>query len=130
MSLVPVNPPNSPPATISQGMILQGKGIFVTSGHCALDERGEPLAADFETQVVAVFESLSRTLQAAGLGFDCVARLVTYVVDFDPSMTDTIRKVRSRYISKERPPTSVLIAAAALYDPRLRIEVEVLAVVP
>jgi enamine deaminase RidA (YjgF/YER057c/UK114 family) len=111
-------------------MILQGKGIFVTSGHCALDESGEPLAGDFETQVVAVFESLSRTLQAAGLGFDCVARLVTYVVDFEPSMTDTIRKVRSRYISKERPPTSVLIAAAALYDPRLRIEVEVLAVVP
>jgi enamine deaminase RidA (YjgF/YER057c/UK114 family) len=128
--LVPVNPPNSPPASISQGIILQGKGIFVTSGHCALDQNGEPLEGDFAAQVAAVFESLGRTLKAAGLSFENVARITTYVTDFEPSMTDTIRAVRSKYISKDRPPTSVLIAAAALYDPRLRIEVEVLAVVP
>jgi 2-iminobutanoate/2-iminopropanoate deaminase len=128
--LTPVNPPNSPPSSVSQGMILHGKGIFVTSGHCAVDEKGDPLEADFETQVTAVFESLGKTLKAAGLGFESVARLVTYVTDYEPSMTDTIRRVRSRYISKDKPPTSVIIAAAALYDPRLRIEVECLAVAP
>ena len=128
--LIPVNPPNTAPSSISQGVILQGKGLFVSSGHVAVDEKGEIVSDDFETQVTAVFDSIGRTLKAAGLGFDCVARLVTYVTDYHPSMVDTIRTVRSRYISKELPPASVLVAAAALYDPRLRIEVEVIAVVP
>lgn len=128
--LVPVNPPNRKWPGISQGVILQGKGIFLSSGHVALDENGEPLEADFEAQVTAVFESIGRTLEVAGLGFDSVARLVTYVTDYEPSMVDTIRRVRRRYLSQDRPPASVLVAAAALYDPRLRIEVEVIAIVP
>lgn len=128
--LVPVNPPNAPPSSISQGVILQGKGIFVSSGHVPVDESGELVTGNFEAQVTAVFEAIGRTLRAAGLGFDSVARLVTYVTDYEPAMVDTIRKVRSRYISKEKPPASVLVAAAALYDPRIRIEVEVIAVVP
>jgi 2-iminobutanoate/2-iminopropanoate deaminase len=128
--LVPVNPPHTNWPGISQGVILQGRGIFVSSGHVALDEHGGIIEGDFESQVIAVFEGIGRTLKAAGLGFDSVARLVTYVTDYEPSMVDTIRRVRSRYLSQERPPASVLVAAAALYDPRLRIEVEVIAVVP
>ena len=128
--LVPVNPPDEQWPGISKGVILQGKGIFLSSGHVALDETGEPLEGDFEAQVTAVFESIGRTLKAAGLGFDSVARLVTYVTDYEPSMVETIRTVRRRYLSQDRPPASVLVAAAALYDPRLRIEVEVTAVVP
>lgn len=128
--LVPVNPPDEQWPGISKGVILQGKGIFLSSGHVALDETGEPLEGNFEAQVTAVFESIGRTLKAAGLGFDSVARLVTYVTDYEPSMVETIRTVRRRYLSRDCPPASVLVAAAALYDPRLRIEVEVTAVVP
>lgn len=128
--LVPVNLPNAAPSSISQGVILQGKGIFVSSGHVPVDENGELVTGNFEAQVTAVFEAIGRTLTAAGLSFDCVARLVTYVTDYEPAMVDTIRKVRSRYLSKDKPPASVLVAAAALYDPRIRIEVEVIAVVP
>jgi 2-iminobutanoate/2-iminopropanoate deaminase len=128
--LVPVNPPNANWPGVSQAVILKGKGILVSSGHVALDESGEPLTGDFESQVVAVFESIGRTLKAAGLGFDSIARIVTYVTDYEPSMVDAIRSVRRRYVSQDRPPASVLIAAAALYDPRLRLEMEVIAVVP
>jgi 2-iminobutanoate/2-iminopropanoate deaminase len=128
--LVPVNPPNASWPGVSQAVILKGKGILVSSGHVALDASGEPLTGDFESQVVAVFESIGRTLKAAGLGFDSIARIVTYVTDYEPSMVDAIRSVRRRYVSQERPPASVLIAAAALYDPRLRLEMEVIAVVP
>lgn len=127
--LVPVNPPNAKWPGLSQGVILQGKGIFLSSGHVALTEDGEPLDGDFEAQVIAVFESIGRTLKAAGLEFDSIARLVTYVTDYEPSMVETFRNVRRRYLSQDRPPASVLVAAAALYDPRLRIEVEVIAVV-
>jgi len=128
--LIPVNPPNASWPGLSQGVILQGNGIFLTSGHVGLDEKGELVSGDFETQVVAVFEGIGRTLKAAGLGFESVARIVTYVTDYEPGMVDIIRRVRSRYVSQEKPPASVLIAAAALYDPRVRVEVEVIAVVP
>ena len=128
--LMPVNPPTAKWPGVSQGVILQGKGILLSSGHVALGADGEPLEGDFEAQVTAVFESIGSTLKAAGLGFDSVARLVTYVTNYEPSMVETFRKVRRRYLSQDRPPASVFVAAAALYDPRLRIEVEVIAVVP
>ncbi len=128
--LVTVNPPNSAWPGVSQGVVLQGKGVFLTSGHVPLAENGELVTGDFEPQVVAVYEGIGRTLQAAGLTFEHVARIVTYVTNYEPSMIDTIRKVRSRYLSKDHPPASVLVAAAALYDPRIRIEAEVIAVVP
>jgi enamine deaminase RidA (YjgF/YER057c/UK114 family) len=111
-------------------MILQGKGIFVSSGHVPMDEAGNLITGDFESQVVAVFEGLKRTLTAAGLTFEHVARTVTYVTDYEPSMIDIFKAVRARYYKMDKPPASVLIAAAALYDPRIRLEVEIMAVVP
>jgi 2-iminobutanoate/2-iminopropanoate deaminase len=128
--LTAVNPPNASWPGISQGVILQGKGIFMSSGHVPMDEQGNLVTGDFESQVIAVFESLKRTLRAAGLTFESVARVVTYVTDYEPSMVDVIRKVRSRYYNLEKPPASVLIAAAALYDPRIKLEVEIVAVLP
>jgi 2-iminobutanoate/2-iminopropanoate deaminase len=128
--LTAVNPPGAAWPGISQGVILQGKGIFVSSGHMPYGPDGQIVDGDFESQVVAVYEGIGRTLGAAGLGFKDVARVVTYVTQYEPSMVDTIRQVRARYLSQERPPASVLIAAAALYDPRIRIEAEVMAVVP
>jgi enamine deaminase RidA (YjgF/YER057c/UK114 family) len=111
-------------------MLLQGTGLFVTSGHTPVAEDGNLVTGDFETQVVAAYESLGRTLRAAGLTFGHVARLVTYVTDYEPSLVDTIRQVRSRYLSAENPPTSTLVGVAALYDSRIRIEIEAMAVVP
>jgi 2-iminobutanoate/2-iminopropanoate deaminase len=128
--LTAVNPPNASWPGISQGVILQGKGIFMSSGHVPMDEQGNLVTGDFESQVIAVFESLKRTLRAAGLTFESVARVVTYVTDYEPSMIDVIKKVRSRYYNLEKPPASVLIAAAALYDPRIKLEVEIVAVLP
>jgi len=80
--------------------------------------------------VIALFEGLGRTLKAAGLGFEHVARVTAYVTDFQPELIDTIRKVRSRYLNQKAPPASVMVGTSALYDPRLRVEAEVIAVIP
>ena len=123
-------PPGMAFPGISQAIVLRGSGVLVSSGMVPVDESGEMVTGDFGTQVVAVYENIRRALSAAGFGFEQIARLVTYVTDYDPSMIAVTRKVRSRYLSKETPPASVLISAAALYDPRARIEVEFIAVVP
>ncbi|MER8792409.1 RidA family protein [Mesorhizobium sp. M0983] len=127
--LVPVNPSEAAPS-FSQGMILKGSGVFVSSGHVGTDEKGKMVVSSFEDQVVAVFESIGRTLSAGGLGFEHVARVKYYITDFEPMLMDIVRKVRSRYLRAEIPPASVLIGISALPDPGARIEVEVIAVVP
>jgi 2-iminobutanoate/2-iminopropanoate deaminase len=128
--LCAVNPPGATFAGLSQAVVICGGSILVTSGHVPVDESGNIVEGEFETQVSAAFESLARTLKAANVGFESVARLTTYVTDYSPDMLPTFRKVRSRYLSADTPPASVLIAAAALYDPRVRIELEAIAVVP
>ncbi|MGE0211299.1 MAG: RidA family protein [Parvibaculaceae bacterium] len=130
MLLTPINPPSAAWPGVSQGMILKGNGIFVSTGHVGVDEQGNVIDASLEDQVVALFESLGRTLKAASLGFEHVARMTTYVTDFESETVDTIRRVRSRYFNADAPPASVMIGVAALYDPRLRVEAEIIAVVP
>jgi 2-iminobutanoate/2-iminopropanoate deaminase len=130
MLLTPINPPNAAWPSVSQGMILRGSGTFVSTGHVGVDERGNVIDTSFEDQVVALFESLGRTLKAADLGFEHVARMTTYVTDFETETVDTIRRVRGRYFNADAPPASVMVGIAALYDPRLRVEAEIIAVVP
>ena len=128
--LEPVNPPNAGWPGVSQGMMVKGSGFFVSSGHVGVDKKGEVVVSSLEDQVIALFEGLGRTLEAAGLGFEHVARVTAYVTDFQPELIDTIRKVRSRYLNQKAPPASVMVGTSALYDPRLRVEAEVIAVVP
>lgn len=127
--LAPVNPPGARWPGLSQGVRVQGRGIFLSGGHTGTDSSGEPVTTSMEDQIVAMFESLGRTLAAAGLGFEHVARATCYVREFSPELLDTIRAVRGRYWRQDCPPASVMVQAG-LYDPRLHAEIEVIAVDP
>jgi enamine deaminase RidA (YjgF/YER057c/UK114 family) len=126
--LTPYNPPDQCRAGLSQAVGIEGSSILVTSGITATDDAGNVIEGDFEAQVIAVYRNIGKVLAAAGLGFDSIARITTYLTHFDVSMIPTIRKVRGRHLSEQCPPASVMIGVAALYDPRLRIEVEIIAV--
>jgi enamine deaminase RidA (YjgF/YER057c/UK114 family) len=128
--LTPYNPPGQAWPGISQAVAIKSAGVLVTSGITALDEAGNVVEGDFEAQVVAVYRNIEQVLKAASLGFDSIARITTYVTGYDPSMIPVIRKVRGRYLSQSCPPASVVIGVAALYDPRLKIEVEIVAAIP
>ena len=125
-----INPPGAAWSGVSTGVLGRGSGIFVSSGHVGADEKGEIVTASLENQLVALFEGLGRTLKAAGLGFEHIARTTYYVTDYEPALVDTLRKVRSRYLGQETSPASVLVGVAALYDPRIRVEAEVIAIDP
>jgi enamine deaminase RidA (YjgF/YER057c/UK114 family) len=128
--LDPINPPGAAFPGISQAMRIRRGDLLVLSGHVPVDADGQLVTGDFATQLDAVFKAISRTLSAAGVGFEAVARLTIYVVAYEPGMLATLREVRSRYISASAPPASVFVSVAALYDPRVRVEVEGLAVIP
>jgi len=127
--LTAVNPPGSAWPGVSQGVILKGSGVFVSTGHVGTSADGEIVVSSPEDQIVALFENLKATLTAADLDFANVARMTCYVNSFDDATMATLRSVRARYWNQECPPSSVIVQAV-LYDPRLLVEAEVLAVVP
>jgi 2-iminobutanoate/2-iminopropanoate deaminase len=126
--LTPVNPPEAKWPGLSQGMLIKGSGFFVSGGHVGTDVEGNPVTSSMEDQIVAMFESLGRTLNAAGLSFADIARATCYVREFSPELLATIKEVRKRYYDQACPPASVMVQAG-LYDPAFHAEIEVIAVV-
>lgn len=126
--LSPINPPKSNWPGVSQAVMGEGK-VVVTTGHVGVDETGEPITSSVEDQVVAVFESMAATLGAAGLGFDHVARVTSYVKSYDSEFMDTFRAVRNRYLNQDCPPASVMVQAG-LIDDRFLVECEFIAIAP
>ena len=129
MPLVPANPEGAAWPGVSMGVAVTGKGLFLTTGHTGTDARGEPVTTSMEDQLVALFENLKATLAAAGLGFEHVAQIKAYLKSFDPEFMSTYRTVRARYFNQTCPPASVAVQAG-LYDDRLLIEAELIAVIP
>jgi enamine deaminase RidA (YjgF/YER057c/UK114 family) len=82
-------------------------------------------------QLDAAFRAIGRTLAAAGADFSTAIKFTYYVVDYRPEMLAVLKKVRNRYINQDVPPASTFVAVAALYDPRLCIEIDgIVAVAP
>lgn len=130
MSLTVVNSvPDTDAGKPSAGVIGAGAGIFVSTGHVGVDASGVPVTRSPEDQIVALFENLDATLKEAGLGFEQVMRMTSFVKSFDAEFMATFRTVRARYLSEEAPPASVMVQAA-LYDDCLLVESEVIALVP
>ena len=129
MSLVAVNPTGASWPGVSMAVLDAERGILVSTGHVGTGADGEPVTSSVEAQVVALFENLKQTLGCAGLGFEHVARMTSYIKSYDPEFMAAFRAVRLRYFDPARPPASVMVQAG-LYDDRLWVEAEVIAVAP
>ncbi|TDR76440.1 RidA family protein [Paludibacterium purpuratum] len=128
--LRPINPPGPSIPGLSNAMLIESGRLLLLSGHVPLDETGRVCAPDLATQLDQVFRNMSATLQAAGVGFEAVARLTLYIRDFESSLLPVIREVRDRWVDVERPPASSLIGVASLFHPEVLVEVDAFAVVP
>lgn len=129
MTLSAVNPPGAVWPGVSMAVIDQQRGVLVSTGHVGTGPDGDPVTTSVEDQVVALFENLKKTLETAGLGFENVARMTSYIKSYDPDFMATFRSVRLRYFNPTCPPASVMVQAG-LYDDRLLLEAEVIAIAP
>lgn len=125
-----INPPGPSIPGISQAVLVESGRPLYLSGHVPFDETGSVPSLEIGIQLDLVFKNLHATLQAAGVGFEAVARLTIYVCDLNPSLLPTIRDVRDRWIKLDQPPASVLIGVASLFRPDVLVEVDAFAVVP
>ena len=107
--------------------IRAGNTIYV-AGQVARDENGELVApGDAAGQVRQVYANLGRVLEKAGADWSHVVKVTTYLIDRADSAT--VSAVRVETFGEHRPPHTGLIVAG-LGGPDVRLEVEVIAVLP
>ena len=107
----------------------RGTRTIHISGQVGINERGEIVGkGDLAQQTEQAFQNLKLALEAAGATWNDVAVTRLYVVGLKPEHVPIIRQVRSRYVSKERPPASTLVGVSALVGAEWLIEIEAMAV--
>jgi enamine deaminase RidA (YjgF/YER057c/UK114 family) len=105
-----------------------GKTIYV-SGQVPVDGDGNLIGkGDLMAQAEKVFDNLRLALEGAGASFADVVKLNMYIVDYKHEYRDMLHRVRSRFVSREKPPASTLIGVQALARDGFLIEVEAIAV--
>ena len=107
--------------------VRTGEHIFV-SGTTAVDRRGRVVAPnDAGGQTRRIFEIISSVLTQAGACLEDVVRTRIFVTDI-ASDADAIGEVHGEIFGEVRP-AATMVEVSRLSDPRLRVEIEVDAVV-
>ncbi len=101
-----------------------GQFLFV-SGMTARGTEAE--SGDMEAQTDAVLKKIEHVLESEGASFKDVARVTVYVTDLNDF--EKIHEVRRRYFG-DYLPASTLVQVASLIGPKIKIEIEAIAVVP
>ncbi|MEU4624673.1 RidA family protein [Actinoplanes sp. NPDC023801] len=104
-------------------------GLLFVSGQTALNDAAD-VPEDFDVELDQAFAALVAALAAAGAAPADLARVTIYVRDLPNRSLETIRAVRDRWIAPGSRPASALIGVAALFDPRVQVEIDAVAVAP
>lgn len=100
--------------------------LVLVAGQYASDRDGHTNSGDFAAQVDQSFTNLGTALRAAGLGYEHVVRLGTYIVEHDSEKLE-ILLAAIRRIWGDRPPAQTLIGVASLALPDMLFEVDAVA---
>ncbi len=127
MSATPIHLDPDPlkPFRISPGYVVNGMAYL--SGHAAISESGELVGiGDFDVQAEATFQSLERTLKAAGSDLSKVIKVTIFLTDM--ANFEKIVDLRGKWFT-EPYPADTIIEVTSLALPELMIEIEAIATV-
>lgn len=128
-----INPEGLPqPEHYVQAAVATGSRTVYLSGQVARDADGNPVGAgDLAAQVEQAYSNVATALAAVGGGFDDVAKLTVYVVDWSEdklaALGAGVARVAERLGVDPRKPIT-LLGVASLGEPDLLVEVEAVAV--
>jgi len=113
------------PFRISPGYVVNGMAFL--SGHAAISESGGLVGVgDFDAQAEATFQSLERTLKAAGSDLSEVIKVTIFLTDM--TNFEKIVDLRGKWFT-EPYPADTIIEVKSLALPELMIEIEAIATV-
>jgi enamine deaminase RidA (YjgF/YER057c/UK114 family) len=124
-------PPGWPrPSGFANGIAARGQ-IVVTAGIIGWDETGTIVAPDLAGQLRQILLNTLAILAEGGAGPEHIVRMTWYVVDIDEyrlglaEIGAAYKEVIGRHF-----PAMAVVEVGALVEPRARIEIETMAVVP
>ena len=110
----------------SQAILTDGGRLLFIAGQTASDKDGNVVGVgDIEAQAKQVFEKIKIIVEEAGGTLDDIVKTTVYITD--AKYREGQRKVRSQYMIKD-PPTSTLIIVKGLARDEFLIEIEAIAV--
>ncbi|MFG3192237.1 RidA family protein [Streptomyces omiyaensis] len=125
------NPPtlhDPTPFGYSHAASAPGELVFI-GGQYASDATGAPVPGDFADQVTLSLTHLRHALEGAGLGYEHVVRLGSYVVDHDLGKLEVLGKALHGAFG-DRLPAQTLSGVASLALPGMLFEIDAVAVRP
>ncbi len=129
MSVQLINPPGlvEPQGYTHVGVATGSRMVFL-SGQVAQDAEGKVVGkGDLAAQTEQALRNVGRALAGAGATFQDVAKTTIYVVDWRPEkMADLVAGLQRSGAGAPGPTT--LVGVAALGDPDLLVEFDVIAV--
>ncbi len=110
----------------SQAILVEGGKLLFIAGQTASNKDGNVVGVgDIEAQAKQVFENIKTIVEEAGGTLDDIVKTTVYITD--SKYREGQRKVRSQYLLKD-PPTSTLIVVKGLAREEFLIEIESIAV--
>ncbi|MFJ3903744.1 RidA family protein [Streptomyces sp. NPDC090025] len=133
MSVTLINPAGLPEVPVyHQVAVASGTRLVFVAGQVAWGPGGDTVGVgDLAAQVEQAYVNVGTALAGAGAGFDDVAKLTVYVVDWTPDrmpeLLAGLGRATERLGVKTAPPAS-MIGVAALDVPEHLVEIEATAV--
>ncbi|MEV0798698.1 Rid family hydrolase [Kribbella sp. NPDC050281] len=115
------------PARFGYSHVAEVGDLVFVAGQYASGPDGHVPVAGFEEQLELAFANLGIALRSAGLDYENVVQLRTYIVDHSMDRLAALGRVIAKYWP-ERPPVQTLLGVAALALPEMSFEVDAVAV--
>ena len=122
---IKIDPDPYEPYALSQGFKV-GDLLFV-SGQTGIDEAGELVGMDFDTQADQAFRNLARVLEAGGSSLERVVKVTIFLTDMAANFSKIV-DLRGKWFTPPYP-ADTIVEVRSLYRPEVEIEIEAIAVV-
>lgn len=99
-------------------------GSYYVSGQVAMDEDGELVGDDTETQARRAFENVGLILAELGKDFGDVAKVTSYLTDMEGGY-DGFKAAYGDVFDEEPYPAHTMLGVEALATPEILVEIEV-----
>lgn len=126
MPIVHHNPPELFPPYRCNSHAIEVRGdsrILVISGLNGFLADGTTMPSSFDAQAEIIWNHLGAILRSAGMSFENLISLRTYLAD--PADDEANVRMRVKYLGSHR--TSLTVVCCRLLDPRWKLEIEAMA---